>query len=95
MHFSQDVTECLSAGKMTRETQNAFLSGVASHVFQIKRKPSKEDLINVSRAIIVKYPFLRSPTGSPYVSMVAITTNFNLFCSVIFNIGRDNNEAKQ
>ena len=83
VHFSQDVTECLSSGKMTKETLNAFLSGVASHIFQIKSKPSREDLINVSRAIIVKYPFLRSPTGSPYVSMVAITTNFNLFPSII------------
>ena len=83
VHFSQDVTECLSARKMTKETLNSFLSGMASHVFQIKRKPSREDLINVSRSVIVKYPFLRSPTGSPYVSMVAITTNFNLFPSII------------
>ena len=67
-HFSQDVITCLTNAKMTKETQNAFLSGVASHVFQIKRKPSAEDMINVSRAIIAKYPFMRSPTGSPYVS---------------------------
>ena len=68
VHFSQDVIESLAIGKMTKDTQNRFLSGVASHVFQIKRKPSTEDMINVSRAIIAKYPFMRSPTGSPYVS---------------------------
>lgn len=72
VHFSQDVIECLNTGTMSKETQSAFLSGVASHVFQIKRKPSKEDLINVSRAVIVKYPFMRSPTGSPYVSLVKL-----------------------
>ena len=66
MHFSQDVIEGLATGKMNTATQNGFLSGVASHVFQLKRKPSTED---VSRAIITKYPFMRSPTGSPYVSI--------------------------
>ena len=69
-HFSQDVIEALTNGRMNTETQNGFLSGVASHVFQIKRKPSPEDMINVSRAIITKYPFMRSPTGSPYVSII-------------------------
>ena len=58
----------LTYGKMDVVTQNAFLLGVASHVFQIKRKPSSEDLNNVSREIIANYPFMRSPTGSPYVS---------------------------
>jgi len=70
IHFSQDVTEGLTTGKMTKDTQNRFLSGVASHVFQIKKNPSTEDMINVSQAIIAKYPFMRSPTGSPYVSTV-------------------------
>ena len=68
VHFSQDVLEGLTTGKMTKDTQNRFLSGVASHVFQIKQKPSPEDMINVSRVVIAKYPFMRSPTGSPYVS---------------------------
>ena len=62
----------LTYGKMNAVTQNAFLLGVASHVFQIKRKPSSEDLINVYRVIIAKYPFMRSPTGSPYVSKYII-----------------------
>ena len=70
VYFSRDVMDSLTYGKMNVVTQNAFLLGVASHVFQIKRKPSSEDLINVSRAIITKYPFMRSPTGSPYVSIL-------------------------
>ena len=69
VHFGQDVIEGLATGKMNTATQNGFLSGVASHVFQLKRKPSTEDLINVSQAMITKYPFMRSLTGSPYVSI--------------------------
>ena len=75
VHFSRDVTECLTTGKMTKDTQNRFLSAVASHVFQIKKNPSTEDMINISQAIITKYPFMRSPTGSPYVSIPLYVCN--------------------
>ena len=72
-NFRPDVTAALQSGKMTHETDRAFLSAVASSMFSYKRYPTADDYINVARTIIAKYPFMKSPTGKPYVSLIIST----------------------
>ena len=43
----------------------AFTGEVAAALLCYKRYPTKEDYLNVSRAIIRKYPFMGAPVGSP------------------------------
>ncbi len=53
---------------MTISTNKAFLSTVTASMFSHKRYPSADDYTNVARTIVQKYPFMKSPTGKPYVS---------------------------
>ena len=67
-HFRADVEVALKSGKMTKETESAFLSAVASSMLIYKRYPTKDDYILVARTIVEKYKFMASPVGTPYVS---------------------------
>ncbi len=67
-HFRPDVDSALKLGKMTVSTNKAFLSTVAGSMFSHKRYPDADDYTNVARTIVQKYPFMKSPTGKPYVS---------------------------
>ena len=67
-NYTPDVVSALKLGKMTLQTNKAFLSAVASSMFESKLYPSTDDYNNVARSIIAKYPFMKSPTGKPYVS---------------------------
>ena len=69
-NFRSDVEISLKSGNMTRESKSAFLSAVASAMLQYKKYPTKEDYICVARSIILKYPFMKSPTGATYVSPI-------------------------
>ena len=68
-NFRPDVASALASGKMTLETNRFFLSTVAGAMFTHKRYPTSDDYMNVARAIGTKYPFMKSPTGKPYVSL--------------------------
>ena len=64
-NYRHDIEVSLKSGEMTQETRSAFLSSIASAMLNYKKY---DDHICVSRSIIAKYPFMRSPTGAPYVS---------------------------
>ena len=66
-NFRPDVASALKLGKMTLSTNRAFLSSIASAMFVYK---SSDDYINVARSIVNRYPFMKSPTGKPYVSSI-------------------------
>ena len=66
-HFSKDVEIALRDKKMSRESNRKFITSVASAILAFKRYPTASDYENVGRAIILKYPFLRSPQGTPQV----------------------------
>ena len=66
-HFQADVEMSLNEGKMTRDTNRKFISAIASSILAYKKYPSSEDYINVGRTVLKKYPFLRSPQGTPQV----------------------------
>ena len=71
-HYRADVELALKSGNMTEDTNRAFLSCVAASMFTYKRYPTADDYRNVARVIIQKYPFMKSPTGTPYVSFNGI-----------------------
>ena len=66
-HYRADVEVDLKSGSMTEDTTRSFLSSVAASMFTYKRYPSADDYRNVARVIIQKYPFMKSPTGKPYM----------------------------
>ena len=68
-HYRADVELALKSGSMTEDTTRAFLSCVAASMFTYKRYPTADDYRNVARVIIQKYPFMKSPTGTPHVSL--------------------------
>ena len=67
-HFTSEVELALSSCKMTRETNLAFLSAIASAILSYKRYPTKEEYTRVAMDIIRTYPFMKPPNGSPTVS---------------------------
>lgn len=71
-HYSTEVEVALKAGRLTNVTRQAFVGKVASSMLYYKRYPTSDDYINVGRTVIQKYPFMKSPAGSPAVSYLAI-----------------------
>lgn len=69
-NFRPDVQVALKSGKMTTETRRAYLTQVASSIFNHKLFPTREELTRVALDIIKRYPFLQSPAhcGSRTVS---------------------------
>ena len=70
-NFRPDVASALASGRMTLETNRFFLSTVAGAMFTHKLYPTSDDYMNVARSICSKYPFMKSPTGKPYVSLIS------------------------
>lgn len=68
-NYKADIDVALKTGKMTRETKKRFFSAVAAAMFTYKKYPQPEDYQNVARCVVSKYPFLKSPVGSPHVSI--------------------------
>ena len=71
-NYKADVEVALKNGKMTIETKKRFFSAVAAAMFTYKKYPKPEDYQNVARCIINKYPFFKSPVGSPHVSLLIL-----------------------
>ena len=82
-NFCPDVASALASGRMTLETNTFFLSTVASAMF-----PTSDDYRNVARAIGTKYPFMKSPTGKPYVSLGMVCSNLTSINDTGGNSGR-------
>ena len=70
--YGAEVDAALSAKKMTNVTRQAFIAKVASSMLFHKRYPTSDDYTNVGHTIIQKYPFMKSPAGSPAVSYFVI-----------------------
>ena len=70
-HYGADVEVALKNGKLTKSTRVAFLEKVATSMLYHKRYPTAADYDCVGRAIIEKYPFMKSSVArSPAVSML-------------------------
>ena len=76
-----DVASALASGKVTLETNAFFLSTIAGAMFTYKQYPTSDDYKNVARAICAKYPFMKAPTGKPYVSCDITGETSHLFLS--------------
>ena len=70
-HYRSDVEAALKLGRLSNVTRQAFIATIASSMLSYKRYPSSEDYINVGQTIITKYPFLKSPVGSPAVCFLS------------------------
>ena len=68
-HFKPDVAHALKLKQMTLQTNRSFLSSIAAAMFIYKKYPTADDYYNVARSIIDEYPFMKSPTGAPCVSI--------------------------
>ena len=75
-HYSSNVEAALKQGRLCHVTRQAFLSSVSSSMLSYKRYPTYEDYFNVAHTIIQKYPFMKSPIGSPTVSFTSLTLYF-------------------
>ena len=67
-HYSVDVETGLKSKSLSDHARKAFINKVASAMLFYKRYPTSEDYTNVGRSVIQKYPFLKSPFGTPAVS---------------------------
>ena len=67
-HYSVEVETGLKNKSLSDHARKAFINKVASAMLFYKRYPTGEDYSNVGRSVIQKYPFLKSPFGSPAVS---------------------------
>lgn len=72
-NYRPDVEDALKNRQMTMTSTREFLSRVAAAMFVIKKYPSQDDYMNVARSICNKYPFMKAPTGKPYVSSTCLT----------------------
>jgi len=69
-NFPQDVHKNLKESRLIGRARAKFIAGICSAIFQHKAYPSKAEYDHVGEQIVKKYPFLRSKTGSGYVSSV-------------------------
>ena len=67
-HYSVEVETGLKNKSLSDHARKAFINKVASAMLFYKRYPTSEDYKNFGRSVIQKYPFLKSPFGSPAVS---------------------------
>ena len=78
-HYSSEVETALKLGRLSNVTRQAFIARIASLMLNYKKYPSSEDYTNVGQAIIMKYPFLKSPVGSPMVCIYLLLCVFKIF----------------
>lgn len=58
----------LEKGMLTVKGKTKFISSVAAAIFRFKSFPEKHEYEHVGQVIISKYPFLKSSSGTGYVS---------------------------
>jgi len=80
-NFRPDVQTALKSRKMTLETTRSFLSTIASAIATFTLYPTKDDLSDVARAIVDKYPFMQASKGKPYMSIHANKTHCIMYTS--------------
>ena len=78
-HYGSEVEAALNDRKLTNRTRKAFIAKIASSMLYHKRYPTADDYANVGQAVVQKYPFMKSPAGSPAVSYNCIMLYTILF----------------
>ena len=58
----------LQKGFLTAKGKTKFIGSVAAALFQLKNYPTKEEYQHIGHQIVSKYPFLKSSSGTGYVS---------------------------
>ena len=68
-HYGNEVDVALKSKQMTTSVRKAFIQKVAASMLCYKRYPTSTDYVSVGRSVVSAYPFLKSPAGSPAVSI--------------------------
>ena len=58
----------LKLNRLSGGARAKFVASVCSAIFQYKSLPTKDEYNHVGEEIVKKYPFLKSKSGSGYVS---------------------------
>ena len=67
-NFPAVVMADLSSHMLSSKGKSKFIAAVAASIFRFKSYPTKEEYEHVGQQIIKKFPFLRSASGTGYVS---------------------------
>jgi hypothetical protein len=65
-NFPPHVESALAEKSLTSRSMSAFITTVARAVFAIKRFPTTREYDTVSRLVVQRYPFLKSPLGQGF-----------------------------
>ena len=68
--FPPHVEGALAEKSMNSRALAAFITTIGRAVFAVKRYPSASEYDTVSRLVIERYPFLKSPLGRGYVRFI-------------------------
>ena len=69
-NYPKEVMDDLKLNRLSGGARAKFIASVCSAIFQYKSLPTKDEYNHVGEEIIKKYPFLKSKSGSGYVSLL-------------------------
>ena len=67
-NYEAEVMEDLKRGLLSTKNMAKFVKAVAGAIFRFKAYPTKAEYDYIGQQIISKYPFLKSLSGTGYVS---------------------------
>ena len=69
-NYPKEVMDDLKLNRLSGGVRAKFIASVCSAIFQYKSLPTTDEYNHVGEQIIKKYPFLKSKSGSGYVSLL-------------------------
>ena len=71
-HWRPEVEECLRKKCLTPNARQEIVRTVANQLFAKSQRPTRSDCDQVSRQLILKYPFTKDDLGCGYVSFLVV-----------------------
>ena len=67
-NFTVNVMMELEKGYLSAKGMTKFIGSVSAAIFHLKSYPTTDEYHHIGQQIISKYPFLKSSSGTGYVS---------------------------
>ena len=67
-NYPKEVMDDLKQNRLSGGARPKFISSVCSAIFQFKSLPTTDEYNHVGEQIVKKYPFLKTKSGTGYVS---------------------------
>ena len=67
-NYPKEVMDDLKLNRLSVGARAKFIASICSAFFQYKSLPTKDEYDHIGEEIVKKYPFLKSKSGSGYVS---------------------------